>query len=141
MLERLSHVIVELIAVRTGVHADYRTVVLIGISGKLLFYIVKVGHRRQKIVLCGVGVKAYKLYTRSDEAEIEVAVNARKSLIARTQEIMISDKGNVRHTQIEKHIALPHKLLGSTAVGKVSPMNHEINIRIGVDAHAAFFQL
>ena len=91
MLKRLSHVVVELIAVRAGVHADYRTVELISISGKLLFYIVKVGHRRQIIVLCGVGVKAYKLYTRSYEAEIEVAINARKSLIARTQEIMIAD--------------------------------------------------
>ena len=68
--ERLCHVIVELFTVWGGMHHHHTMVVFCIPTGYLILHEVKVGHCRNVVVFCGVGVQTNKLGASCDETEI-----------------------------------------------------------------------
>ena len=115
--ECFTDVIVELVAVRCGVHDDNGTIKLVRILGKLFFQEVEIRNGGKIVVFHSVGIQANKLNTICNEGKVEFAVHLLVSLIASTQEIVIANQCYERMFQAQENIARPFKLLFSSSIG------------------------
>ncbi len=126
IVENLSHVVIKLLRKGRSMHTDNGTVEISRIRLALLFHEIEVRYRAGIVILNGIGIETYKLHPAGDKAEIRLAERLSRKLGYRfpnshdyqAEPRTVSSASEDGHGSTGTH--------GSTKVGKVSTMNHEI---------------
>ena len=126
--ECLAHIIIKLVAVGRGMHHDDSTVETRRIRSRLLLHEVEVRHSGHIVVLRGIGVQTNEFHTGCDEREVHLAVHHAIRLIACTEEVVIADKGDIRHIQTIQDVTRPLKFLRRPRIRQVATMHDEIDV-------------
>ena len=107
-------------------HTDNGTRKVICICLNLLFHEIEIRYRAGIVELYGIGIETDKLYLTGNETEIRITKDFLIRLVTCSQSVMITQQSHERYLQLLKMVTGTLKLTGSTEVGKVSTMNHEI---------------
>ena len=142
IVEGSLYIVVELIAPRTGMHDKDGAVKRRRVFMQFLLHIVEVRYCRHVIVLRGIGVEANELDTSGNERIVETVSKCRLPyLIARTEEVVVANKHNVRLVECLEDIVAPFKLAGGAGIGEVATVNNKVDAVVDIDGRYFILKL
>ena len=127
IIEYLRYVVVKLLGVGRCMHAHHGAVEVERIGRAFRLHEVEVRHRTGVVILDGIGVEANELYLSGDEAEVGVAVDGLIGLVARAQTVVVAQQHHRRHLEFLHSFSCPLHFAGSTEVGDVAAVDHEVD--------------